>query len=261
MEEPTNEWQEPPLPETIKPEEPAQMSEIATLGNVFFDPGSTFDDLKRKPRFIFAMILIALSISAFQISFIEKVGLKKIVTAQFDASSRAQQMPADQKAQQIEMQSSTVAKYITYGVTPVVIVIGMFLGGLLYWGGANAMGGEAGFLKSVSVWTYSSLPPTIVSMAANLIVLFLKPVDDIDLGSSQQGLVSANPTMFLDLKESPVLNSVLSAIDLFAIWGLALAAIGLSRVAKISSGAGWAVVLTISLFFLAIRVGWVAIFG
>ncbi len=34
------EWQAPPLPEEIiNTEEPAQMSEVATLGNIFFDPG------------------------------------------------------------------------------------------------------------------------------------------------------------------------------------------------------------------------------
>jgi hypothetical protein len=98
-------------------------------------------------------------------------------------------------------------------------------------------------------------------MLANFIVLFIKPVDDIDLSGSQQGLVSANPTMFLDLKATPALNALVSAIDLFAIWGIVLAAIGLAKVGRISSGAAWAVALTISLFFIAIRVAIAAVFG
>jgi hypothetical protein len=261
MEEPTNEWQEPPLPETIKPEEQAEMSEVATLGNIFFDPGATFEDLRRKPRFVLAMLLIIFSFSAFQIAFVEKVGLKKIIAARFESNSRAQQMPVDQKNQMIEQQSAPMFKYISYVATPIVMAIALFLGGLLYWLGIGAMGGKTGFLNGVAVWVYSSLPPTIVAMAANFLVLMIKPVDDIDLASSQQGLVSANPTMFMDLKGSPALAAVLSAIDLFAIWGLILAAIGLSRVGKLSSGAAWGVVLAISLFFLAIRVAFASFFG
>ncbi len=260
MEEPNN-WEAPPPPEKIEAAEPAQMSEAATLGNIFFDPVATFEDLGRKPRFLLAMLLIVLLISAFQIAFIEKVGMKKIVEARIEASAQARDLPADQKRQAVEQQSGPLMKNITYGITPVFMVAALFIGGLLYWFGISAVGGKTTFLRGVSVWVYSSLPPTIIAMAANFIVLFIKSVDDIDLANSQQGLISANPTMFLDLKAYPALNTLVSAIDLFAIWGLILAAIGLRKVGKISSGAAWGVVLAISLFFLAIRVAGAALFG
>ena len=48
-----NEWQEPPPPEDLKQiENPPQMSEVETLGNIFIEPGRTFEDLRRKPRFL-----------------------------------------------------------------------------------------------------------------------------------------------------------------------------------------------------------------
>ena len=263
MEEPNSNWEAPPPPEKIDapPVESAQMSEVATLGNIFFDPGATFEDLRRKPRFLLGMLVIVVLISAFQATFIEKVGLRNIVKARVESSSRAAQMPEDQKKQLIDQQSSNVVKYISYGSTPVVVIVAMFIGGLLYWFGISAVGGKSGYLNAVSVWTYSSIPPTVVAMLANFAVLMIKPVDDIDLASSQQGLVSANLTMFLDLKSSPVLNTVVSAIDLFAIWGLVLAAIGISRVGRVSTAAAWGVALVIWLVFLAIRVVGAAIFG
>ncbi len=261
MEEQNTELQASRPPEKAEPSEPAQMSEVATLGNVFFDPGETFEDLRRKPRFVMATILMILAFSAFQIAFVEKIGLKKIITARFETNSRVQQMPEEDKRKLIEQQSSPVVKYITYASSPIVMIIALFIGGLIYWFGISAVGGKTTFLRATAVWVYSSFPPTLIAMLANFIVLFLKPVDDIDLASSQQGLVAANPTMFIDLKSHPALNTVVSAIDLFAIWGLVLAAIGLSRVGKISSGASWAVVLTISLVFLAIRAVFAAFFG
>ena len=43
QEQNSSEWQAPPPPEKIEAGEPAQMSEAATLGNIFFEPGRTFE--------------------------------------------------------------------------------------------------------------------------------------------------------------------------------------------------------------------------
>jgi hypothetical protein len=90
------------------------------------------------------------------------------------------------------------------------------------------------------------MPPALVFMIGNFIVLLLKPVDDIDLAHSQNGLLKANLGFFVDPNTSPVLAALLSSIDFFGIWGWILAAIGLQKVAKISSGAAWAVVLMLA---------------
>ena len=91
-------------------------------------------------------------------------------------------------------------------------------------------------------------------MLANIVVLFLKSADDIDIGASQRGLIHANPSFFFDGKESPVLTTLISTFDLFAIWGWILAAIGLHKVMRISKGSAWAVVLIIALLGVAYRV-------
>lgn len=263
MEEPmSNDWQAPPPPKDIKKiEEPPQMSEAATLGNIFFEPGNTFEDLRRKPRFIMAGIIIIIAVSLFQIVFIQKVGFERIVRARIDASPQTEQMSKEQKDIIVEQQSSPVFKGISYAAAPIVMIIVFLLGGLIYWLGANAMGGSAGFLHGISVWIYSSFPPTLIFMLANILVLFLKSVDDIDLTTSQSGLIQANPGFFIDGKSQPVLAALMSGIDLFAIYGWVLAAIGLQKVAKISSGAAWAIVLILGLVGVTLRVAWAAIFG
>jgi sorbitol-specific phosphotransferase system component IIC len=234
--------------------EPPQMSEAAAIGNVFIEPGNVFADMRRKPRFLLAGLIVLLSVSAFQIAFIEKIGYKEIVKARIESSKRTQELPADQKAQIIDQQGSSTFKYVTYGATPVVVVVIFLLGGLIYFLGANALGGSAKFFGGVSVWVYSSLPPAIIFLLGNILVLFLKNVDDIDLAHSQGGLLKANLGFFFDPNTSPVLNAFLSAFDIFAIWGWILAAIGLQRVAKISSGAAWAVVLIPAVIGVAFKV-------
>lgn len=262
MTEETNngEWQAPPPPELIKKEEP-QMSVPATLMNIFFDPGATFEDLRRKPRFLVAGLIVILAITIFALAPMQKLGFENIVKARLESNERIQQLDSEQKAKVIEQQTGTVAKVISYVATPVVFLIIFLIGGLLYWLGANAMGGSAGFLQGLSVYIYSSLPPTLLFVIANLIVLMFKPVDDIDLSTIQNGLVQANPSMFMNAKAMPALAAAMSAFDLFAIWGWVLAAIGLQKVAKLSSGAAWAVVLILGLIGVTLKVVAALVFG
>jgi hypothetical protein len=262
MEEQTSpEWQAPPPPEKIEMEEPARMSEAATLGNIFFEPGNTFEDLRRKPRFILATLIIMIVVSAFNAFFISKVGFENLVRQRTESNSRVQQLPADQKEQIIRQQTGPVWKGVSYAIPPVIVLAIIFLGGLIYWGASSAFGGSSSFMQNVSVWTYASFPPIVISMVANILILFFKSVDDIDLSTSQSGLLHANPSMFIDAKAQPVLNAVLSTFDLFSIWGWILAAIGLRVVCKLSSGSAWAIVLILALLSMAARVFFAALFG
>jgi hypothetical protein len=256
MENPESaESQPPPPPPPDTPREQAQMSELATIGNIFFEPGRTFEDLRRKPRFLMATVIIALLVTAYQFALYYKVGekgVREFVVEQLDKSGRVDSMDAEQKSKMVDIQM-TVAKVTRYAM-PIFVAIALLIGGLLYWAAAKAFGGDGGFLHGWSVWVYSSLPPTVVAMVANFLVLALKPVNEIDIATSQRGVLHANPSFFIDGKASPVLATLLSTFDLFAIWGWVLAAIGLRITNRLSSGSAWAIVIMFTLIFLAIRV-------
>ncbi len=249
-----NDGQMPP-PEMI-PKEESQMSEVATLANIYIEPGNTFEDLGRKTRWIMAMLITVIGLSAFQISFFEKIGFEKVMRGNLENNSRMQRLPDDQRETIIQQQTQPIVKKITYIVSPIFFIIGLFIAGLMYWGGANAMGGQIGYFKSLAVFVYSTFAPWLVWELANILVLFLKSVDEIDLKSAQVGLVNANPNMFLSLKDAPALTALVGSFDLFVIWGLILAAIGLQKIAKLSSGAAWATVLFVQLILVVLKVGW-----
>lgn len=262
MSEETNtQWEAPPPPEKIAPPETPEMSEIGTIANIFIEPGKTFEDLRKKPRFILASIILMLLFSIFQIAFIEKIGLENIVRNRYETSSFAANMPKEDKEKRIEMESGAFAKYATYGSTPVVMLIVFLIGGLIYWLGTNAMGGTTTFLRGVSVWVYSSLPQTFLFTISNLLVLFLKNVDDIEIGRAQQGLIQANPGFFIDAKAQPVIHALLSTFDLFSLIGWVFAAIGLKVVGKLSSAAAWSIIVMLALIGATIRVIVALLFG
>ena len=248
-------WQAPPPPvDNAPPVEPAQMSEVGTLSIIFFEPGATFEDLRRKPRFLLAGLIMVALFTGFIVAFNSKLGFERIARERLESSSFYQNQSPEQKAKTLEQQTSPVVKGITYAIAPLAFLVSLLIGGLIYWLGANAMGGSATFLRGLAVWVYSGFPPFVVSMLANLLVLFLKSADDIDIAASQSGLVQASPAFFMDAKTSPVLHAVIGTFDLFFIWGWILAAIGLRIVGKISSGAAWAIVLIVALLNVAFRV-------
>ena len=251
-----DEWEAPPPP--VSPpdaKEPPQISEAATLGTIFFEPGRTFEDLRRKPRFILATIIICVLTTGFLFAFMQKMGderYRRFFAEQTEKSAQAGSLTAAQKEQNINLQL-TITKVISY-ILPIFLLIGLAIGGLIYWLAGKAMGGSLNYLHGVSVWVYSSFPVVVVSILANIIVLFIKSADEIDIAASQRGLISANPSLFIDGKEMPVLATLLGTFDFFQIWGWILAAIGLQKVAKISSSAAWSIVLILALLSVAWRV-------
>lgn len=253
--ESASEWQAPPPFDDSPREEPPRMSEAATLGTIFIEPGKTFEDLRRKPRFILAALLIMIATTAFAFLFVQKMGeerMKSFALEQLEKNPQIQGMSAEQKAGAIET-NAKISGYTRYAI-PIFILISFAIGGLLYWLAGKVMGGSGNYLNGLSVWIYSSLPPTLIAMIANLLILFLKSADEIDIATSQRGLVHANPGFFIDGKSSPVLATLLSTIDFFQIWGWVLAAIGLQKVMKLSKNSAWAFVLILALVGLAFRV-------
>ena len=83
------EWQAPPPPERIEAPEQAEMSEAATLGNIFIEPERTFQDLRRKPRFIMAGLIIAILVTGYTFGLRAKVGddgMRRFMTEQIEKS-------------------------------------------------------------------------------------------------------------------------------------------------------------------------------
>ena len=235
--------------------DPPEMSELSTVVNVFFEPGRVFEDLKRKPRFIIGSIIIALLVTAYTFGLISKVGeagIRRAVIEQIEKNPQTVSMSQEQKNSAVEM-NLTIQKYTRYAI-PVFVFISLLLGGLFYFLAAKAFGGTGGFLHGLSVWVYSSIPPTVIAMIANFIVLMFKSADEIDLTASQRGVIHANPGILLDGKSMPVLTTIVSTLDLFMIWGWILAAIGLRITNRLSSGSSWAVVIIVALVGVLFRV-------
>lgn len=241
----------PPAPET--------MSTGQTLGSIFFDPGRVFESFRAKPRFLAAGLIIIVAVVAVQVLVVQRLGYENIVRAQIEASPFTANMTAEQKDQAVERSNSPVSKAIRYVIPAVFWVIIFAVGGLLYLLGGMAMAKSVSYKQALSVWIYSILPPVLLLMLLNIVMLFVKKPEEIDLTQINRGLVHANLSLLVDATSAPVVATALGAIDVFAIYGLILAALGMRKVGRMSTGASWTIVIAVWAIGMVLKLAFSAI--
>ena len=230
----------------------AEMSTAETLSGVFFEPSRTFEALRSRPRFLVAGLIIFVMTCIVTAVMYMRVDMGQFIRDRIEKSPNAAQISETQKETQVK-----IGKTVGMVLIPLSVPIAIALGSALYMLLVMAFGGSISYKKSVAVWTYSWLPPAALGTLIALLVLFLKSPDSI----VPENLVATNPGALLGEDSSKVLVAFLRQIDLLRFYGLFLAALGLRKVAKISSGQAWGVVLTLWILGLLFAVGSAALFG
>ena len=263
MSDPNQEWQPPSPPDLENPEAAGEtMSTAATLTGIFFEPGRTFAafpeigdisnlDEDNRMRAMKGLILLVLTIGVTALVY-QRIDMGQYIRDKMERSQRN----ASQTEQQKEM-GVKIGKIVGAIGIPASVPLTIAAGAGLYMLGVMAFGGSISYKQSLAVWVYSSLPPAILGSVVAVLVLFLKASDTID----PEHLLVTNPGAFMGPESSPVLVAVLSQFDLLRFAGLVLAAIGLRKVARISSGSAWGVVLGFYLIRAVLAIASAAIFG
>jgi len=253
MSDPNQQWQPPPPPPLASTEETGpDMSTGATLTGIFFEPGRTFEALRKRPRFLIAgLVLLVLTIGVTALVY-QRVDMGQYIRDKMERNPRNANQTEEQKEMGVKIGKIAGAVGI-----PASVPFTIAAGAALYLLGVMAFGGSISYKKSLAVWVYSSFPPAIFGTIIAVLVLFLKSADTID----PEHLLVTNPGAFMSSDSSPVLVALLSQFDLLKFYGLFLAAIGLRKVAKISSGSAWGIVIGFYLIRAIIGVSAAAIFG
>ncbi|HVF54943.1 MAG TPA: YIP1 family protein [Pyrinomonadaceae bacterium] len=237
------------------------MSTPETLSSIFFEPGATFEALRNRPRFLAAALIMVALTTLVVVLLFQRIDYAKAMREALDKNPRTEQMTPQQKEQAVAFQTGPIGKALVYASPLIATVFILAAGAALYLLGSMLMGGSMSYKQALSVWTYSSLPPAVLATLVSIVTMFVKSPDDIDLQKSGGGLLQANLGVLLSSDASPVLRALLGSFDLFAFYGLFLAAIGLRKVARLSSGAAWTIALGLWIIGVLAKVGWAAAFG
>lgn len=211
--------------------EPAQnmtpgpsMNVFSRIINIFISPVETFQSLATKPDWITPLILtlaVFLTVGILMKDVIqkeqEKAVREKIMTMSEIADS--------QKEQVVEMQVGMMKKFWFVGVAVGVILIGgvFFLGGLFLRLGANKFfGATVAYPVVLSVLGYSRLIEILASLV-KLPAMVTRNTMRVDTGLG---------ILIPDASITSMSYTLLSKIDLFTCWQLAVLIIGVSVIYK-----------------------------
>jgi hypothetical protein len=195
------------------------------LLGVFISPAETFADVARKPSFVAPLIAAVLGAIAVTETMLWKIGMERIVRTSIEQSSRASSMSPEQIDQ-------AVAQGAKYGAifthiaeilrAPIFLLIIAGLGLLI----VNLIFGAGMKFKTVfSLICYANLVSLLGVLMSVAVILFGDP-DHFNA----QNPVPGNIGFFLNPREvSKPLYSLASSADIFTIWFLILAAVGLSQ--------------------------------
>jgi hypothetical protein len=244
--------------DTAAAPERTKMGELGRLTGVIWSPGEAFQDIARRPGgWIPLAINIVLSLVVIY-SFTQRVGWERFMRHQIEISSRAQNMPAAEKEQQIA-QGARFAPIGAYVFSVVGIpLMAVITAGVLLVVFRTFLGSEITFRQTFGIVSYAWIPLAISGLLT-LAVMLLKNPEDFDLQYPTLTSVGA----FLDPLTTPKwLLSLGTSLDVFTFWILVLLATGFAAATrKISWSTCLACVVGPWGILVLVKMCWAAIFG
>ncbi len=230
---------------------------FARVVGLWFAPEEQFPGIIARPTF-WGPIAVLLGLNlAFTAVWLQKVEPREFMQRQMEESGQWQKIPPDRRSEILEQQSSFFPIMAWVGPvvgTPLMVAL---VAGLLLGIFRLAYGPERGFGQSMGITAWGFLPVALVTTPLTLLVLWLK--DDWAMNPSEA--LQANPSLLLDRNEvAAPLYALAGSLDLFILWTLFLLAVGYGVASKRSTGSAFIGVAIPYLGFVALRVGFAAIF-
>lgn len=247
---------------------PPPLPPAERIAGVFYEPARIFQNLRHHPRWLAAFLVIAFSAVLYQTAFTQRVtpdAIAQAINSRMDKLVENGWMTPERaeiaKEQTLESVKSPAARISTPlstigGVFLILLALaGLFLLCVLLFGGRMS------YWQALSVAAYASLPPFVIQHLLSLVLLYVKPVEQLDPLKDQQGLVRADLGLLFTPAEHPVLYVIGSFIGILALYRLWLMATGLRETGEgLSNGSAWAIALSLGTLYLLFALALTAIF-
>ena len=243
---------------TPTPAPAATDNSFSRVFGVLFSPKPTFESIVRRPTWIVPVILGCVFFIAVVAIFTQRGGWPSFFEKQDANNSRMQSMSQEDRERTIETQIKIAPKFAYVEGVVIPPIAALVVAGVLMLVFNLSGATKVDFKTSLGIVSYAWVP-WLVHAILSILILFLKDSSTVDL----QNIVASNPGAFLSDDAAKWLVSLLSSIDIFAIWTLALLAIGFSATnpKKLSFGKAFVLALVPWIFFIAIKVGLTAAFS
>ena len=242
----------PPAPAPVA--ETAPLSEPARVLNTFFAPSKTFTDLRRNASWWLPFLIGGIVYVMFVYTVDQRVGFQKVVENQLrlqpKQAERLDRLPADQRETAMRQQTG-FWKILSYGGPVIGLIFYLIITAVLFGTFKFAANADLRFKTMFALVVFAWLPMVFVSLLAAISLLAGVSSD----GFMIQSPAATNLGAFVDPTASPALYALLSSVDIFTFWSLALMAIGVTYISKVKRGTAFAVVLGWFAFWVLVKVG------
>jgi hypothetical protein len=240
------------------PEAQAPINHFGRIAGIFFSPGSTLEDIVRKPSWIVPVAILTFLSVLVCISINQRINWRDFISQQIEKNSRASQLSPQQKEQQIDA-GAKYAPYATYifGIPGAFVLV--LIVALIMMGAYNLLAGaNVNYTTSLGIVSHAFVP-SIISSVLFLLILFLKTPGTVDL----ENPVATNIGAFLPEDSAKWLAKLCTSIDIFSIWTLVLIAMGfaVANPKKLKGTRAYTIAFTVWVTFVVGRVTWAFIFS
>lgn len=239
--------------------EPVGMGAFSRLIGVFFEPKKTFEDIAGRPTFLLPLIVMIIFGVAASAVIAQRIDFGKVIRDKMESNSRVQQMPAEQREQQIQMwtKMAPIIGYVGGVVGP--IFRSLVVAAVLMLVAVAMMSAPVKFKQMFSLTCYAWVP-SIFYFVLLTVVVYLKPPDEFNVDNP----LAFNPAAFLDpTTTSKFVYSLATAFDLFSFWYIFLLATGIKAAAgkKYAFGSALFAVLAPWCLLVLGQACWASVFG
>ena len=235
------------------------MSAVERLTKIFSAPAEVFQNLRRHPHWLIAVLVMTIFSAGFTVAFQSRIGDETIVNYTIDKTKDLPMMSSPEAQAGIEKSRKDTLEQAKSPITKVTTFISGFVGwvflfaliGLICWLFALAMGGKINFWQAFSATVYAFFPVVIIHRILSFILLYMKDPIDIHPILGQSALVQDNLGFLASPGENPVLYVFLSAFSLLMFYWVFMLATGLKNAGeRVTPTIGWTAAITLYVIYV-----------
>lgn len=224
------------------------------IAGVLFAPAETFQDIARRPDILGPLLIILLVGYLSTLLVMPKMDISSITAQQAEAMRK--QNPNIGEEQLAQMERFTAASTKVFGWIGPLLGVAWYaiLAGILLLA-FRLFGGEGTYKQAFSTTLYSWIPLVLFGLIVTIVVMARGTFDPMTAAT----LVKSNPAFLVEMKEQPILFSLLTNFDVFIIWTIFLLIVGFSTLAKTSRAKAATIVLLLWVAFIVVKLGFAAL--
>jgi len=224
------------------------MSTLRTAADVFVSPSRGLASAAEARSIVVPLVSATIVSILVTLLFVPRVDFGKTVAETLDRKPEAAAQMTPHQREEAVTQGAKAGRVLAYAagvVAPagMAVIVAFFL-----FVAFRVAGAKAPFAPTLAVASWGLLPGYVKAILGVPAILRQSTIDP----RTAERLLPTNPAAFFPAEATGVHVRLLSALDLFTLWSLALVILGTAHVAQVSKARAATVVIVLWLAWIAI---------